>query len=173
MKVLINKIPDEGIEVHSCENAETLNILPSDIELKDNIFIDAKITTEGPVLFVDGSIKTTINLICSRCGVDYLYDIDVYFHCHEEPLNQASKEDSIFILKKDLDIDHYEGNEIEINDIFREQLFLAVPMHPLCKEDCRGLCPVCGKNLNTDKCDCHAENIANPFNVIKGLFKEQ
>lgn len=173
MKVLINKIPKEGIEIHSSENAETLNIPPSEMELRDSVFIDAKITTEGPVLFADGSLRTVVNITCSRCGIDFLYDVDVFFHCHEEPLSQASKEVSLFLLKKDMDIDLYGGNEIELNDIFREQLLLAVPMYPLCKEDCLGLCPVCGLNLNTGTCNCHTEDIASPFRAIKGLFKEQ
>lgn len=173
MKVFINKIPDDGIEIHSNENAGTLNISDSDILLEDNVRVEAKITHEGPVLFVDGSLKTVIHLTCSRCAVDFLFDVDTFFHCHEEPASHASKEVSLFLLKKDLDIDHYGGNEIELNDIFREQLMLAVPMHPLCKPDCKGLCTYCGLSLNTGTCNCHVEDVANPFNIIKGLFKEQ
>ena len=170
MKVRVNRIPDEGIEIHSNENAETLHISPSDLILEDSVHIEAKISSEWPVFFVDGSLKTVIQLTCSRCAVDFSYNVDTIFHCHEEPVTLASSESNLFLLKKDMDIDHYAGNEIEINDIFREQLMLAVPVHPLCKPDCRGLCPKCGQNLNLGNCACTVEVSSNPFSVIKELF---
>lgn len=170
MKVLVNRIPGEGIEIHSNENSETLNILPSDLILEDNVQIEARVTCEWPVFFVDGSLKAGVQLTCSRCAVDFSYNVNTVFHCHEEPLTLASNESNLYLLKRDMDIDHYAGTEIEINDIFREQLLLAVPIHPLCKPDCRGLCPKCGQNLNLGTCNCTVEERANPFSVIKELF---
>lgn len=170
MKVLVNKIPDEGIEIHSIENAETLGISPSEAVLDDNVHIEAKITSEWPAFFVDGSIKTVLNLMCSRCAVEFAYNVDTFFHCHEEPASLASTEGSLYLLKRDMDIDHYAGNTIEVNDIFREQLMLAVPIHPLCKPDCCGLCPNCGHNLNIGPCNCHIEETGSPFSVIKEIL---
>lgn len=172
MKVLVNKIPDKGIDIDSIENAETMGILPSesvDAVIEDNIHIEARITSKWPAFFVDGSIKTVLKLICSRCAVEFPYNVETHFHCHEEPVSLASTEGSLYLLKPDMDIDHYAGNTIETNDIFREQLMLAVPIHPLCKPDCCGLCPNCGHNLNNGPCNCHIEETVSPFSVIKEI----
>ncbi len=171
MKITVSKIPEEGIEVHSSENAEGLDISPSDLILDDDVYIDAVISREGRIFFVDGTIKTVLRLTCSRCGRDSSYPLDTVFHCHEEPLTGASIEVEMSLKKGDMDIDHYAGDEIEINTLFREQVLLAIPMHPLCKPDCLGLCHRCGQNLNVKKCDCPQEEVTNPFSVIKKLFE--
>lgn len=170
MKIIVSKIPEEGIEIHSSENAESLDISPSDLILGDDVHIDATIRREGDIFFVDGTIKTILSLTCSRCAGEFLYPVDNFFHCHEEPIGKASTEIELFLKKKDMDIDHYAGDEVEINTLFREQVILSIPMHPLCKPDCLGLCPKCGQNLNVGKCDCKEEEVANPFRVIKRLF---
>lgn len=170
MKIIVSKIPDEGIEIHSSENAESLNISPSDLILGDDVHIDAMIRREGDIFFVDGMIKTVLSLTCSRCAVEFLHPVDTFFHCHEEPIGNASTEIELALKKRDMDIDHYAGDEVEINTLFREQVMLSIPMHPLCKPDCLGLCPKCGQNLNIGKCDCKEEEVLNPFSVIKRLF---
>ena len=50
--------------------------------------------------------------------------------------------------------DVYSGKEIDLDPILREQLLLALPGYPVCKDDCKGLCPVCGANLNDRECGC-------------------
>ena len=171
MKIIVSKIPEEGIEVHSRENAETLAISPSDIILTDNVQIDATISREDETFFVDGTIKATLLLPCNRCAEEFTYTIDTLFHCHEEPMSHATTDSDQSLRKRDMDIDHYAGEEIEINNLIREQVLLAVPMHPLCKPDCLGLCPKCGQNLNIKKCNCVIEETANPFQGIKKLFE--
>jgi len=170
MKIIVNKIPEEGIEIHSIENAESLHISPSDLILSDDVHIDAMIRREGDSFFVDGTIKTVLSLTCSRCASDFLYPVDTFFHCREEPVESASKEIELYLRDSDMDIDHYVGDEVEINTLFREQIILSVPMHPLCKPDCLGLCPRCGQNLNIGRCDCREDEVTNPFHVIKRLF---
>ena len=54
----------------------------------------------------------------------------------------------------EIDISFYRDDEIDLSELLREQFYLALPMKPLCREDCRGLCPQCGVNRNTGTCDC-------------------
>ena len=171
MKIVVSKIQEEGIEIHSSENAESLNISPSDLILDDDVHIDAMVRREGDIFFVDGTIKTVLRLICSRCAGEFLYPVDTFFHCHEEPVSNASTESEFALKKGDMDIDHYAGDEVEINKLFREQVLLAIPMYPLCKPDCLGLCPKCGQNLNISRCDCQQEEVTNPFIGVKRLFE--
>lgn len=172
MKIIVSKIPEKGIDIHSSETSESLDISPSDLILDDAVCIDATVRRDGDIFFIDGTIKTVIHLTCSRCGGDFSYPMDTFFHCHEEPINRANTEVDLTLKKRDMDIGHYAGEEVELNTLFREQLILAVPMRPLCKPDCLGLCHRCGQNLNINRCDCPPEEVTNPFSAIKKLFDE-
>jgi uncharacterized protein len=67
------------------------------------------------------------------------------------------------------DVYHYLGDHLELAPMLREQLILASPMHPLCTEECLGLCPRCGKDLNEGPCLCAAEPTGGPFQVLRSV----
>src|SRR4030065_807420 len=73
----------------------------------------------------------------------------------------------------DVDIAFYDGGGIEVADIFREQVALALPTKVLCREDCRGICPHCGADRNRAGGDCHGETRQGPFDVLKTMRKEK
>ncbi|HEY5932120.1 MAG TPA: DUF177 domain-containing protein, partial [Nitrospira sp.] len=67
------------------------------------------------------------------------------------------------------DLYHYVGDHLELAPMLREQLILASPMHPLCAEECRGLCARCGKDLNEGSCRCGEEPTGSPFQVLRTM----
>ena len=171
MKIIVSKIPDEGVEIHSIETARSLGITPSDLILDGDVHIDAMVSRQGRVFFVDAALRTALHINCSRCAGEFSYAVDTQFHCQEEPVKKTDLELDVPLHKGDMDIDQYAWDAVELNNLFREQVILAMPMHPLCKTDCLGLCPKCGQNLNIKKCDCREEEVNNPFSVIKKLFE--
>ena len=60
--------------------------------------------------------------------------------------------------------------EIDVGEIATDELALSIPATPVCREDCKGLCPICGTDLNSDPCDGHGEDPGSPFAVLKDLF---
>jgi len=58
------------------------------------------------------------------------------------------------VQEDDLETSYYSDDQIDLGELMREQFYLALPMKPLCRDDCRGLCPQCGTNLNAGTCDC-------------------
>jgi uncharacterized protein len=66
----------------------------------------------------------------------------------------------------------FEGSEIHLSEIACEQVFLEIPYQPLCNEECKGLCPVCGKDLNVSSCECVKEESVSGFSVLKKLKLE-
>lgn len=171
MKIIVSKIPDEGIEIHSVETAKSLGVSPPDLMLDDDVLIDAIVTRQGRVFFVDGTLSASLQLVCSRCAGEFSYPVNTGFYCQEQPLSNSDTDMETALLKGDMDIDHYAGDEVELNNIFREQIMLAMPMHPLCRIDCRGLCTKCGQNMNIKECGCKEEEVQSPFSVIKKLFE--
>jgi uncharacterized protein len=69
----------------------------------------------------------------------------------------------------DVETSYYRDDEVDLNELIREQFYLALPMKPLCTEECRGLCPQCGANLNTDTCDCATEWVDPRLAALKNI----
>jgi uncharacterized protein len=70
---------------------------------------------------------------------------------------------------EDLEFSLYEGTEVDLSPLIREQVLLALPTRPLCEDDCRGLCPHCGVNLNRTTCECRVENLDPRLEAIRSL----
>jgi DUF177 domain-containing protein len=101
-----------------------------------------------------GDLKTTIELPCSRCLEPFQWPVDSHFDLRYQPHAQNTGEGEREIEEDDLTTAFYEDERIDLGQLMREQFYLSLPMKPLCDEDCHGLCPVCGKNLNRETCDC-------------------
>ena len=69
----------------------------------------------------------------------------------------------------DVDFAPFEGDEIDLGELFREQILLAIPMTPLCREECKGLCPVCGADLNAGECSCERGEIDPRWSALADL----
>ena len=103
---------------------------------------------------LEGTVRTELELSCSRCLEPYRFPIDAAFDQRYLPSSEASTEEEREIEEDDLETSYYSDEQIDLNVLMREQFYLALPMKPLCTEACRGLCPQCGTNLNTGSCDC-------------------
>lgn len=111
-------------------------------------------------LLVRGALVTTVETICSRCLCGFDQDLPIKFD--EEFLLQ--RDEGAFI------IDEY--RQIDLSEVARQYTLLAEPMKPLCREDCAGLCPRCGSNLNLEACDCTKE-IDPRLAVLASLAKDR
>jgi len=103
---------------------------------------------------LEGRVRTTLELPCSRCLEPYQFPVDGTFDQRYLPSSEASTDAEREIEDDDLGTSYYREDQIDLNELMREQFYLALPMKPLCREDCKGLCAQCGTNLNTGKCDC-------------------
>ena len=101
-----------------------------------------------------GHVRTELELACSRCLEPYRFPVDASFDQRYLPSSAVSTEAEQEIEEDDLETSYYTEEQIDLNQLLREQFYLALPMKPLCQEDCKGLCPQCGTNLNTGRCDC-------------------
>ena len=101
-----------------------------------------------------GRVRTELELTCSRCVEPYRFPIDAEFDQRYLPSSQARTEVESEVEDDDLETSYYADDQIDLSELMREQFYLALPMKPLCREDCKGLCAQCGTNLNTGTCDC-------------------
>ena len=101
-----------------------------------------------------GSLKTTLELNCSRCLDPLSMPVDAAFDLRYHPRTTAASPEEVEVEEDDLTDAFYEKDEVDLEQLIHEQLLLAIPMKPLCSGACQGLCSICGTNLNRGACDC-------------------
>jgi uncharacterized protein len=116
-----------------------------------------------------GGVKTTLELPCGRCLEPFMLPVDASFDLRYQPHTENTGEGEREVEEDDLTTAFYENDEIDLGHLMHEQFYLALPMKPLCREDCRGLCPVCGANLNAGACGCNPQWEDPRFAALKEL----
>jgi uncharacterized protein len=154
MKVNVSDIPEEGLLLEA-----DLPIIINNDTKPDISHVIIKIFRFEKQLLVEGSVKLSTKLICSRCLKDTLLPLDLDFREEYIPAEESEKGIEKELTDRELDIGFYSNDELDINEIVKEQVLLSVPMKPLCSNECQGLCPVCGKDLNEGACNCRKEEM--------------
>jgi DUF177 domain-containing protein len=131
--------------------------------------VDASAELAGPEIRIRGKLRTRVAAICDRCLAPVEIPVEPDFDLFYRPMDAIAREEDVEISPGDLEIGFYEGEGVELEEVVTEQVILAMPAKVLCREDCRGLCPVCGKNRNLEKCNCASPAGESPFAALKGL----
>ncbi len=136
---------------------------------------DVTFTNSGRHIIVRGSFRTTVELDCSRCLRPHRLDLDLPIeeelpiagHVPDMHDEQAEEE----LLEEDAEPLFVDGI-FDLTELLRQSILVAVPIKPLCSEQCKGLCPHCGKNLNDGPCECPPDSDAGPFAALAELVEE-
>jgi len=128
----------------------------------------------GDNVFVRGALAGEVFVPCVRCLAPADVAIDVPLHLTATPDDLvASDDDEGEPLDEDVDYFTHDGETLDLNQVLREAVILAVPMTALCREGCRGLCPVCGGDRNERDCGCPAPSVGDPrFAALASLAKD-
>ena len=120
-----------------------------------------------------GDVRTTIELSCGRCLEEFEMPVAESFDVLYLPHTPAGSSEERMVEDDDLSTAFYEDNVIDLGQLMQEQCYLAVPMKPLCREDCRGLCSACGTNLNSGSCECLQTWVYPRLAVLDQLRKDK
>lgn len=135
----------------------------------------------GQDVYLEGTLEGALDLECSRCLVRYRSPLREPFRLVLEPAGarvpaepEAARDLARLgmCLGDELEMGWFQGPEIDLRSLLREVVALAVPVQPLCREDCRGLCPRCGADRNRETCGCEAERPASPFAALEALRRK-
>ena len=167
--VLVEDIPEDGLHL-------IFEDIPGLLSGIEECRIQGPAKGEVSLHRVDGDVNlkgrvaALIVFKCDRCLEEYSNKIDASFFYEFLPSQLVDKEKEIALSSEDMEVSLYDGVEIQIGEIFREQILLQIPMRHVCSEDCKGICPGCGVDLNREKCRCQQkETLENPFSVLKKL----
>ncbi len=130
--------------------------------------VDATADLRGAEIHVRGHVRTSLEASCDRCLGPVVIPVERDFDLFYRPVSTIARAEEVELPQDELDVGFFSGDGIEFEDVVTEQVILSVPMKLVCKTDCRGLCPVCGSNLNVGKCGCPptAEEIS-PFSSLR------
>ncbi len=174
MAIKISDIPPQGITI---ELEDDLN-LPGHGTSSAHYKATVTIQPEPKGIFhITGTVDAETELECCRCLRRFSFpvrnaalDIDLI------PEASLTGEAEHELGRSELDTEFYRGDEIEPEDLVREQILLAIPMVPVHRQDCKGLCPVCGADRNDKECGCRSDvptGKESPFAVLKKIIKPE
>ena len=171
MKLSLSDLKKRGKNSFLLEYSESIDMgEDKDFFLSSPVFSKFKIffNRETYDVLVIGKIKYTLSLTCSRCLEKFDKDFSLWvrgiFKFHKDRYTEKE----VVLTKRDLDTFYYKNGKIDLDRFIFESIIVNVPMKPLCKKDCKGLCPICGADLNKEVCSCKVEETGkeSPFKVL-------
>jgi len=106
---------------------------------------------------------------CDRCLAAARLPVEAGFDLLYRPVAVIARAEEVEIAKGETEIEFYENGGLELDDILREQVVLALPMQRVCSEECKGICPACGKNRNEAACDCKTQSGAGYWHALRDI----
>lgn len=167
MKIVIADIPDEGLHIDIEEKVDL-----EGISLMSPVTADLELNKTGKEIVVSGEVTTEVELQCSRCLKIFKRDLELPVEVVYHPLEEIGVEGH-GLRDDELDMGFYKGEELDLKELLREQLLLNIQMKPLCSEECKGLCPRCGTDLNMGQCDCEEEEVDPRLEVLRNFFEKR
>lgn len=172
MKINVTNIPEEGLKVQFSKDENWSRQVFAEKENPGLPLgsIDGSVTLKRirETLYLEGNIRTEAETDCSRCLEAARLPISATFKYVLSPI-QVEHQEEQELGAEDLDFVSYQDDLVDLDPLIIEQILLQIPMKVLCREDCRGLCPHCGINLNKDHCQCHDERIDSRLAILKKM----
>lgn len=149
---------------------------PGAIDLGEEVRQRTPLTSEGRADLVEehhgkhevvqdirlkGKLETSLEVACARCLEAVVLPVQRSFDLLYRPLGTDAGHEELSVTDAEAEIGYYQGDGLLLEDTLREQVLLSVPLKTVCREECKGLCPHCGKNLNESACTC-ADQIEDP-----------
>ncbi|HEX6728068.1 MAG TPA: DUF177 domain-containing protein [Nitrospira sp.] len=187
MDLLTPKIVDiteEGLSLSGDLTGEEVGLTDADVSIRGTVAVGLDLRAIERTIYVTGVVEGTAVRQCVRCLKDFddplAFSLRVAYEWEAKTTVTPAKRDNV--LKKKMttdpeveekeqndDLYHFSGDHLDLAPMLREQLILASPMHPLCSEECLGLCARCGKDLNEGPCRCGEEPTGSPFEVLRTM----
>jgi len=175
----ISQIPPDGVDVDEALDAAKVHIEGEDeFALRPGGVLRCHLEkVDGDTVHVRGHLAAALGLECGRCLEPYPLALDQeldLFYLPRHPGEDDEQEEEVELSDREMVVAYYEGDRLDLGAVVREQCYLSLPLKPLCREDCRGRCPSCGRNRNSESCGCPAatEALDPRLAALKKLFDD-
>ncbi|MDL1970118.1 MAG: DUF177 domain-containing protein [Candidatus Desulfofervidaceae bacterium] len=176
MIIKVEDIPQEGLNIDFHKQEKWWKLEKEKdflgVDLATPLTANIKLTPMQEKVHVTGEIHGKLKLFCARCLEQFDYPLEIKINFMLVPKWQAPRSEIFRLKKDDMEIEFFDGVEVDIDQVVSEQIFLNIPIKPLCRPDCAGLCPYCGINLNKGKCQCKRPKYSPFYEALKHLKKK-
>jgi uncharacterized protein len=174
----VDDINDKGLSLEFEEKPQTFpaleKIANSGVgEFHPPIKVWLKAIRIKNMIQVEGNFAVQVRLTCSRCLKEFEMPLQSPFSLTftQETPEAASErdEEEIELSAEEIGYIMFKGREIDLTPALQEQVVMSLPMQPLCAKPCKGLCPICGTDLNQSDCGCQRKSVSTKFAALKDL----
>lgn len=153
---------------------EAFTLTGEDFRIVAPVRLTARVSKDATKVRLEGRVQTTLETDCGRCLepfsvlVDAKLDLMFLPDTGDGAVQTGGEKE---VRDEEVGVSFYKDDTIDLGEVMRDEFYLALPMKPLCKVDCKGLCPVCGKNRNREVCACKAEWVDPRMAPLQDLKK--
>ncbi len=167
MKIPVEDISPDGLEIQFDESKNILGEALSGLRLPTDVVIDPKIRGHVTIMkdideiLISGAVEVNITMNCSRCLCQFESSIPINL---DLAARREIRKDDEHEMNFELDFNEViiHNEEIDLGELIVQEISLDIPMKPLCKDDCLGLCPQCGGAIEHDGCSCSSGESVDP-----------
>jgi len=139
------------------------------VSVVEPVSVTGNVRIAGAEVFVNGHIETRAQVECDRCLQQVETPVKADFELQYIGDNEYASSEAAELTEGDMSVSVFDGKAIDVDEIVKEQILLAVPTRMLCRPDCKGLCPDCGVDQNTTRCACGADEVDPRWAALKNL----
>jgi uncharacterized protein len=150
-------------------NPDELNPVDERVKLTAPATVNGKIRLAGNEVFVNGHVDTRAQVECDRCLKPIELPVNADFELEYITGSEYESSGVAELTEAEMSVSVFDGEALDVDEIMKEQILLAVPTRMLCREDCKGICPQCGVDRNKGECKCVTEDIDPRWAALKNL----
>jgi uncharacterized protein len=169
MRIELDKLEKDGGRFSRTYEIGELSFDDDELRLIETAEIRGRVGRKGQEVELRGELAGKIGAVCDRCLQPVEIPVRSRFRERFVPAVGWRAEPQHELQEEDLNLAVFDGEAIELDDLVREELLLAVPAHVLCREDCKGLCPVCGIDRNRSSCQCETGETDSRWEGLENL----
>lgn len=170
MLIDIKKIGPHGLRLKDSTTLDNQLLIEEDSTFLEPVEYAVLFSREGQLIKLRGQVRTLLSLPCVRCLEQTQFRVDTSFTLMLSPVKLIDPSHTE-LNPEEMEVDFFEGDQIDLGKILLEQINLSVPNKTTCDPNCKGICSHCGTNLNKEKCRCENTYEENDVNLLFSKLK--
>src|SRR5712692_3259811 len=169
MRIEVDKLEQLGGSFAHTYSPGGLSLEDESAVLRQPPKVRGCINRSGAEVDLQGEINAGVEVECDRCLKPIAVEVETSFDVRYLPAAEYRRAENHELDANDLSLALFDGEAIDIDQLVREQILLALPLRRLCRDGCRGLCPICGLDRNVSNCECEIRESDPRWSALKDL----
>ncbi|HEU4766504.1 MAG TPA: DUF177 domain-containing protein [Pyrinomonadaceae bacterium] len=167
MRIELEKLEGGRRDFAHVYQPDELNPIDERVDLTQPATIKGRVRLSGNEVLVEGHVEAEAQLECDRCLKPVQLPVSADFTLEYITGADYASSSAAALSEEEMSVSVFDGESIDVDEIVKEQILLEVPARTLCREECKGICPECGIDLNTGECSCTPNEIDPRWAALK------